>query len=120
MIDHNDVLQFIATAEQADPNPANQSLYRKLITEEYKELMEATGEAHTLNEAMDLIWVVIGFCLTKGYDIPGAWQELTRANLAKLQVDPATGKLLRRPDGKIKKPENWKAPNFEPFVNGGV
>lgn len=127
MINPNDVLRFIQTAEQADPNPANRNLYKKLIQEEYDELLEAIAkleftddgdESHILNEAMDLIWVIIGYCHVKGYDISGAWNELTRANLAKLQIDPITGHLLRRPDGKIKKPENWTAPNFVPYVGG--
>lgn len=120
MINPGDVHSFLAVAEQVDPNPANFNLYKHLIEEEYKELMDAlhgNDEAHTLNEAMDLIWVVIGYCHTRGYDISGAWAALSQANHAKLQVDPETGKLLRHPNGKIKKPENWKPADFRPFVD---
>lgn len=120
---YRDVLRFQLGAEHIQGtqlcSPEVIELYKTLIKEEYTELMDATTEINTLNEAMDLIWVVLGFCNAKGYDVEGAWMELTRANLDKLQVDSVTGKLLRRPDGKIKKPENWKAPNFEPFLPYG-
>ncbi len=118
---HHDVLQFQVGAEQF-PSEQFAELYKALITEEYDELkgaLEHTDQAHILNEAMDLIWVILGYCNIKGFDVEGAWMELTRANLSKLQADPVTGKLLRRPDGKIKKPENWQAPNFEPFLPYG-
>jgi len=72
-----------------------------------------------LQEAMDLIWVTLGYCNSRGWDVTGAWDELFRSNMSKLQVDGVTGKLKRRDDGKILKPENWQKPNFTPFVNGG-
>jgi hypothetical protein len=38
----------------------------------------------------------------KGYDICGAWDEVVRTNMQK--VDSTTGKVRRREDGKILKP----------------
>jgi len=95
------------------------ALYAKFITEEYKELSEAItsgNDTHIVNEAVDLIWVTLGYMISKGYDIEGAWNALTRANRAKLQKDPSTGKLLRRPDGKILKPADWKPADFSKYV----
>jgi predicted HAD superfamily Cof-like phosphohydrolase len=99
--------------------PEIQALYHTFVEEEYKEFMEATDAAHKLQEAMDLIWVTLGYCNSRGWDVTGAWDELFRSNMSKLQVDGVTGKLKRRDDGKILKPENWQKPNFTPFVNGG-
>jgi hypothetical protein len=98
--------------------PAIQDLYHGFVVEEFKEFVDATDDAHKLQEAMDLIWVTIGYCHTRGWDVAGAWDTLFNANMSKLQVDPATGELKRRADGKILKPENWKKPDFTPFVSG--
>jgi len=50
----------------------------------------------------------------RGYDIQGAWDEVVKTNMAK--VDPATGKVRRREDGKILKPEGWKPPDMSKFI----
>lgn len=120
-----DVRRFIESVGQIDAHTGRVTdantikIYADLVDEEYKEFIAATGDAHKLNEAMDLVWVVLGYCLARGWDIEGAWKALTYANMNKLQVDPATGQLKRRADGKILKPENWQKPDFTPFVNGG-
>lgn len=93
-------------------------IYKNLVDEEYKEFVDAPNDANKLQESMDVIWVVLGYCIARGWDVQGAWDELTRANMDKLQVDPTTGRLKRRADGKILKPDNWKPGNFTPYVNG--
>lgn len=119
-----DVMEFQAEVGHVDgegvalTTPEIHALYHGFVVEEYKEFMEATDDAHKLQEAMDLIWVTIGYCNSRGWDVPGAWEELYRSNMSKLQVDEVTGQLKRRDDGKILKPENWQKPNFSPFVNG--
>jgi predicted HAD superfamily Cof-like phosphohydrolase len=35
-------------------------------------------------------------------------------NFAK--IDPTTGKVIKRADGKVLKPEGWKAPELQPFL----
>jgi predicted HAD superfamily Cof-like phosphohydrolase len=50
----------------------------------------------------------------KGYNINGAWDEVAKTNLSK--IDAKTGKVIRRSDGKILKPEGWKEPNFSKFI----
>jgi predicted HAD superfamily Cof-like phosphohydrolase len=47
-------------------------------------------------------------------DAEGAWKEVMRSNFAK--VDPRTGKVTRREDGKVLKPEGWEPPRLERFV----
>jgi predicted HAD superfamily Cof-like phosphohydrolase len=50
----------------------------------------------------------------KGYDVNGAWNEVMRTNVEK--IDAKTGKVTRREDGKILKPEGWTPPNLKPYV----
>ncbi len=122
MID--DVYGFQTRCEQlslyddAKPKDASE-LYARLIREEYKELQDAlltNDKAHILNEALDLIWVTIGYCNAEGFKTDAAWKVLTKANLAKLQMDLVTGKLLRNEHGKIQKPKDWQKPDYSPFV----
>lgn len=120
MID--DVHRFQVYSDQLGSHLDKESiteLYHSLVREEFKELEEAIAsknDAHILNEALDLIWVIIGFCNVKGFRTDAAWKVLTKANMSKLQHDPETRELLRHPNGKIKKPSNWKAPDYSPFV----
>ena len=50
----------------------------------------------------------------KGYNVQGAWDEVLKTNMAK--VDPKTGKVRRREDGKILKPEGWQPPDMSKFI----
>jgi predicted HAD superfamily Cof-like phosphohydrolase len=51
---------------------------------------------------------------SRGWDCNAIWEEGAKSNLSK--IDPETGLVRRREDGKILKPEGWKEPNFEQFV----
>ena len=111
-----DVLVFLNACDQK-PSLPNALLYAKLIAEEYDEFCEAIAELNEpeqLDACMDMIWVILGFCHMKGYDIGGAWDEVVKTNMAK--VDPTTGKVRRREDGKILKPEGWKPPDMTKFI----
>jgi predicted HAD superfamily Cof-like phosphohydrolase len=111
-----DVLVFLNACDQK-PSEDNIELYRKLINEEFNEFLEAyqaNDEIEQLDACMDMIWVILGFCHMKGYDISGAWDEVVKTNMAK--VDPVTGKVRRREDGKILKPEGWKPPDMSKFI----
>ena len=61
-----------------------------------------------------MMWVIIGYMLSKGYDVEGAWDEGAKSNLAK--IDALTGKVIKREDGKVLKPEGWKKPDFSKFI----
>jgi predicted HAD superfamily Cof-like phosphohydrolase len=111
-----DVLMFINACDQAKTKE-NVELYHNLIIEEYNEFRDARAagdEIESLDACMDMIWVILGFCHMKGYDVQGAWNEVLATNMAK--VDPETGKVRRREDGKILKPEGWKPPDMTKFV----
>lgn len=96
------------------------SLYVKLIDEEWNELhdaLEAQAEpdrVETLDALVDLLVVTLGAIHSMGADSQGAWNEVMRTNFAK--VDPVTGKVRRREDGKVLKPSDWTPPQLEKFL----
>lgn len=113
---YKDVSVFIDACEQL-PSPENVSLYRNLIVEEFWEFQEAiknNDEVETLDACMDMIWVILGYCKMKGYDTDGAWAEVARSNLDK--IDATTGKVIKRADGKVLKPEGWTPPKLDSFI----
>ena len=113
---NQDVNTFIDACDQV-PSIENVSLYRNLINEEYWEFQDAIkarDEVEQLDACMDMIWVILGYCKMKGYDVDGAWAEVARSNLAKINSE--TGKVIKRADGKVLKPEGWTAPELAPFV----
>jgi predicted HAD superfamily Cof-like phosphohydrolase len=111
-----DVKMFLNACDQ-QPTDENIDLYYELIKEEYKEFLDAveTGNnVEQLDACMDMIWVILGYCYMKGFDIKGAWQEVADSNLSK--IDMNTGKVLRREDGKILKPDGWKPPKLNRYI----
>ena len=63
---------------------------------------------------MDMIWVILGYCRMKGFDVDGAWEEVALSNLAK--IDSTTGKVVKNNAGKVMKPEGWTPPDLTKFV----
>ena len=93
------------------------NLYFKLIKEEYKELrdaIDAGDQVEVLDAIVDILVVTIGAGHSMGADVEGAWNEVMRTNFAK--IDSETGKVRRRKDGKVLKPEGWKPPDLKSFV----
>ena len=113
-----DSLKFMTAAGQTDvPNKKLFKMYLDLIKEEYKELRDAVkakDEVETLDALIDIMVVTVGAAHAMGYDAEGAWNEVVKTNFAK--IDPETGLVKRREDGKIMKPDGWKAPELAPFL----
>jgi predicted HAD superfamily Cof-like phosphohydrolase len=113
---YNDVVKFIEACEQ-EKTEDNQWLYSNLIQEEYDEFINAIhseDDIEQLDACMDMIWVILGFCYMKGYNVKGAWDEVARSNLSK--INPETGKVIKRQDGKVLKPDGWTPPQLEQFT----
>ena len=111
-----DVATFIAACEQ-EKNEANRNLYQKLIVEEFWEFMDGykTGDKiEELDACMDMIWVILGYCHMRGFDVHGAWHEVARSNLDK--IDKHTGKVIKNESGKVMKPDGWIAPQLEKYL----
>lgn len=93
-------------------------LYKTLIKEEVTEFWEAeavSDDVEEIDACFDMIWVIVGYMRSRGWDCEGIWDEGAKSNLSK--IDPVSGKVIRREDGKILKPEGWKPPNFVKFVS---
>ncbi|MDC0340482.1 nucleoside triphosphate pyrophosphohydrolase family protein [Candidatus Poseidoniaceae archaeon] len=82
--------------------------------EEYAEAARAGDLVEVLDALADIGYILAGTILNHGmqniYD--DAFDEVHRSNMAKL-VD---GKVLRREDGKVMKPQGWTAPQLAQFV----
>ena len=114
-----DSIKFMKAIDQSvDTANADQlKLYVDLISEEYQELHDAIKEhdkVETLDALIDILVVTIGAINSMGADGEGAWNEVMQTNFAK--IDPETAKVRKREDGKVLKPEGWKAPELEPFL----
>ena len=93
------------------------NLYTKLIQEETDELWVANAAAdpkECLDALIDILVVTIGAIHSLGADGEGAWAEVMRTNFAK--IDPATGFVTKREDGKVLKPEGWTPPELDQFI----
>lgn len=90
------------------PGEAVHRLRVSLIDEELAELRNA-GEAHDLVQVADaladLLYVVYGTAVTYGIDLDPVFKEIHRSNMSK--GDP---EVVTRPDGKILKGANYRAP----------
>ena len=91
------------------------ALYLNLIREEVQELEDSRLPVTDLDAMIDILVVTIGAIHSMGADAEGAWNEVMRSNLAK--IDPESGLVLKREDGKVLKPAGWTAPNLDPFLN---
>ena len=82
--------------------------------EEYAEAARAGDLVEVLDALADIGYILAGSIINHGmqhiYD--AAFDEVHRSNMAKL-VD---GKVLRRADGKVLKPDDWQPPHLAQFV----
>lgn len=118
-----DVAVFLkAVGQEIPPGPqqnvsAQAQLYKKLIEEEVTEFWEAeavSDDVEEIDACFDMMWVIVGYMKSRGWDCENIWDEGAKSNLSK--IDPVSGKVIRREDGKILKPEGWKPPDFTKFV----
>ena len=89
----------------------------KLLVEEVQEYAEAAraGDMVEILDALaDIGYILAGTISNHGmqhiYD--DSFNEVHRSNMAKL-VD---GKVIRREDGKVLKPQDWQPPNLAQFL----
>ena len=105
------------TACDQEPSEENYKMYLGLIDEEVGELVDAVAaddKVEQLDALVDILVVTMGAIRAGGFDGEGAWKEVMDTNFAK--IDPTTGKVIKRADGKVLKPEGWKAPQLEQFI----
>ena len=113
----NDVRTFMEACDQnANDFGAQANLYMSLIMEEYKELIYAFGNRNMVEIAdacADLKWVIEGLEHTLNIPQQQVWDEVARSNLAKISEN---GKVIKREDGKVLKPEGWTPPDIRKIL----
>jgi predicted HAD superfamily Cof-like phosphohydrolase len=114
-----DQAKFMTACDQTvDRGNTDQfNMYLKLIEEEAEELNQAIiakDRVEMLDALIDMLVVTIGAIHSAGFDAEGAWKEVMQTNFAKIDKD--TGKVVKREDGKVLKPDGWTPPNLHPFV----
>lgn len=105
------------TACDQEPSESNYKMYLSLIDEEYTELkdaIDANDRLEQLDALVDILVVTMGAIRAGGFDSEGAWNEVMQTNFAK--IDPTTGKVRKREDGKVLKPEGWQPPNLTSYI----
>ena len=113
--------KFMVAGDQTvdNYNESQYNMYLNLIKEEVQELQDAVDQddkVEQLDALLDILVVVVGALHSLGADAKGAWKEVIRSNMSK--VDPATGKVIKREDGKVLKPATYSAPKLEQFLKG--
>jgi len=111
--------KFMRACEQTvdEENISQYAMYLKLIDEEVSELHQAVvanDKVEQLDALVDILVVTIGAIHSAGFDGEGAWKEVMSTNFAK--IDRQLGKVRRREDGKVLKPDGWIPPQLENFL----
>jgi len=86
-------------------------LYKNLIVEEFHETIAAFADKDIVEVAdglADMVWVIMGLASTLDIPFNKVWDEVRASNMSKV-ID---GKILRREDGKIMKPDTYFKPNI--------
>ena len=115
----NDQRKFMRACGQTTDEFAESQyqMYCDLIQEETRELQQAINakdQIEQLDALIDILVVTAGALHSFGADADGAWKEVMRSNFAK--VDPRTGKVIQREDGKVLKPAGWEPPRLKTFL----
>ena len=111
--------KFMKACDQSTSKHDDQQylMYVGLIDEETKELEQAlldNDRTEQLDALIDILVVTIGAIHSGGFDAEGAWKEVMSTNFAK--IDKETGKVVKREDGKVLKPDGWTPPDLKPFL----
>ena len=112
-----DQATFMRACDQTvgERNLDQYQLYCNLIREEFDELCASDNPVDDLDALVDILVVTIGALHSLGCYPEEAWNEVMRTNFAK--IDSATGKVRKREDGKVLKPEGWTPPKLDRYIN---
>lgn len=96
-----------------NPGEAQIELRKRLISEEFAEVMEAIKANNLIQiagELADLIYVTIGTATTYGIDLEPIWDAIHSANMQKERVPGSDNSV------KIRKPAGWKPADIESLI----
>ncbi len=95
------------------------TLYLSLISEEYNEFLEATkkeSSANQFKELCDLMWVIIQYANTRGWDLSRGMCALVDEYYSKFYTKTGDFQPLYREDGKLLKNSGFKKADFTGLV----
>jgi hypothetical protein len=109
--------KFMRACDQTvgEENQNQYKMYLDLIDEEVQELKDSATPGDDLDALVDILVVTIGAIYSMGADPEGAWREVMSTNLSK--IDRVTGRVRKRDDGKVLKPDGWTPPNLKPYLH---
>lgn len=96
-------------------NPENAKTIKALI-DALTLFASVTPDAHLgemFDGVIDTLVTTIGVGVSMNFPMQEGWREVLRTNMAKVGPD---GKVTRRADGKVLKPEGWKPPNLNSIL----
>jgi predicted HAD superfamily Cof-like phosphohydrolase len=117
----HDQEEFLKAANSNERSLTNERVASKLINEEFEELMDEglyfnnpSYNQNAIKEALDLIYVTAQYLnVTVGADkAKELWDLLHKNNMSKC----VGGKLIKREDGKVLKPEGYKPMKIEEYL----
>lgn len=94
------------------PDEATRQLRHSILVEEVMELQYAETNIDALDAITDILYVLLGTAHAYGLGdkLEAAFNEVHRSNMTKVMPD---GKVLKREDGKILKPDTYEKPNLQ-------
>jgi hypothetical protein len=123
---HLDTVQIFKFNETAGHGPISDTksavLAEDLITEECNELINSFAEEFTdeerFKEMLDTIWVILSYCIRRGWNVPEGFRRLGESNLSKFNTN-GDGTLWAEyfPSGKVKKSINYKPVDLSDLVD---
>jgi len=114
-----DQKKFMSACDQTVEsfNLKQYDMYTSLVTEEYQELMKAISDRNLVEQVdalVDILVVSMGSLISLGINPQEVWDEVMSTNFAK--IDDETGKVRKREDGKVLKPQGWTPPEITRFI----
>lgn len=149
LIDFHDAFGSLRQSSPNLPPERTKVLRKRLLHEEFNELIEAIDNddlVGIVSEAVDLVYVTVGACVSYGLPFMEVFEAIHEANLRKLVDCPMcsleyeeygsysgsrtvsisdgcekcrfTGKIsLKDPGGKMMKPLGWQKADVESIIN---
>ena len=109
-------LELVMEYKKAAKQNTNMAMSLKLIREEFDEwlieVLNPNGSSEAeLKELCDLVYVIYGYALARGWDLDEAVTRVHENNMARMKQDDGT--IKRREDGKIIKNPNTPKVNLK-------
>ncbi len=95
-------------------SPTQISFIKQMIDDEMRELSEAGTVPEQADALIDAIYYLCDCAVKHGINLDPLFSIVHAANMEKV----INGKVIRREDGKIMKPEDWQDP--KPLLEGEI